>query len=89
MNQDNFKQILTEALSPILDRLDDPDTGLVAINNKLAANTSSIVELESTVKSYADAYKINKANIERLDDRLKPLEDHAGIIPQPELAIQR
>jgi len=48
-----------------------------------------LIYVETTVKGYADAYKTNKANIERMDDRVTKLEDTAGIIPPPELAIQR
>ena len=31
----------------------------------------------------------NKANIERLDERVTKLEDNTGVISPPELAIQR
>lgn len=34
-------------------------------------------------------YKINKSNIERLDDRVAELEENAGVVHPPELAIQR
>ncbi|SRR3989344_4675833 len=131
MNQDDYKKLLNEALDPIKKQLEDPDTGLAAINNRLNdpdnglaainnrlndpdnglaaiskrlndpdtgltainrrldANTAAVVELESTIKGYADAYKTNKTNIERLDDRVIQLEDKTGIIPPPELTIQR
>ena len=49
----------------------------------------SVIETEVTVKGYADAYKTNKANIERLDDRVAKLENRADIIPAPEFTIQR
>lgn len=98
-----LKTIVEEAIKPVLDqlndpdtglrainkRLDDPDAGLAAINRRLDANTAAVVELESTVKGYADACKTNKANIERLDDRVSELETNAGITPPPELTIQR
>lgn len=89
MNQDDFKKILNEALKPIKQQLEDPEDGLSALNRRMDANTAAVVELESTVKGYADAYKTNKANIERLDDRVTKLEDNAGIIPPSEFAIQR
>lgn len=53
------------------------------------ANTAAVVELESTIKGYADSYKTNKANIERLDNRVTKLEDNPGITPPLEFAIQR
>lgn len=103
MNQDDFRKLLDEALEPIKKQLGDPNTGLVALNQKIEdpdsglpalngrmdANTAAIIELESTIKGYADAYKTNKANIERLDDRVTKLEDRAGIVPPPEYTIQR
>lgn len=49
----------------------------------------SVITTETTIKGYADAYKTNKVNIERLDDRVTKLEDNAGIIPPSEFTIQR
>ncbi len=49
----------------------------------------SVIETETTVKSYADSYKINKGNIEKLDDRLTAVEDQLEIQPSDQLAIQR
>lgn len=63
-----IKEVVTEAVDPIKKqledpdtglasinrRLEDPDTGLAAINRRLDANTAAVVELESTVKGYAD-----------------------------------
>ncbi len=96
MNQDGFKKLLNEALEPIKKQLvsvegelNDPVTGLAAINNRLDANTTAVVELETTIKGYADAYKTNKANIEKLDDRVIKLEDKAGLVSPPEFTIQR
>lgn len=42
------------------------------------SHSASLINIESTLKGYADAYKVNKGNIERLD-----------ISMSPELAIQR
>lgn len=103
MTPDDFKNLLDEALNPIKKQLEDPDSGLAALNQQLGnldaglaalnsrvdANTAAVVDLESTINGYADAYKTNKANIERLDDRVTKLEDNAGIIPPPEFSIQR
>ncbi len=96
MNQDDSKKILDKVLESINKRFDgieeqlnDSDSGLPALNRRMDVNTEAIVELESTIKGYADAYKTNKVNIERLDDRVSKLEDNSGIIPPPEFAIQR
>lgn len=70
------KEVVGEAVDPIkkqlgrvVNRLDgiegqlnDPDIGLTAINRRLDANTAAVVELEATVKGYADMYKINDSN---------------------------
>lgn len=66
-------------LVAINSRLDDSETGLVAINNRLDANTGAIMNLEKTVKGYADSYKINDSNIRRMEKRVETLEDKAGV----------
>lgn len=89
------KEVVNEAVDPtkkqldgVVTRLDDPDTGLEAINRRLDANTAAVVELESTVKGYADMYKINDSNIRRMEKRLEPLEEEAGINVAPELKLE-
>jgi len=93
MDENKLKAIVEEAVNkavePITQRLDDPDTGLKRINDRLDANTTAVMELEKTVKGYGDMYKINKSNIERLDERLSEVEENVNIVSPPELAIQR
>ncbi len=89
MNGNDFKKILDEALEPIKKQLNDPDSGLKRINEKLDSHSAALIEIEATLNGYADSYKTNKKNIERLDERLVELEDRANIIPSPELSIQR
>lgn len=89
MNADNFKQLLDQALDPIKKQLDNPDTGLKRINEKLDSHSVSLIEIEGTLKGYADSYKTNKGNIRRLDARVSELEEREGIILSPDLAIQR
>ncbi|MDO8573307.1 MAG: hypothetical protein Q7R77_01010 [Candidatus Daviesbacteria bacterium] len=79
---------VTERLDGVTERLDDPDTGLVAINNRLDANTGAVIELEKTVKGYADMYKMNDSNIRRIESRLKPVEKAAKIKVLPELHLE-
>ncbi|OGE19654.1 hypothetical protein A3J19_01995 [Candidatus Daviesbacteria bacterium RIFCSPLOWO2_02_FULL_41_8] len=68
MDENKFKAIIEEAinkavepireqLNGVVNRLDDPDTGLKRINDRLDANTRAIMELETTVKGYGDMYK--------------------------------
>lgn len=103
MDENKLKTIVEQAIKPVLDQLNDPDTGLAAINRRLDdpdtglkrlndsmdANTAAVMELEKTVNGYGDMYKINKSNIERLDERLSQVEENTNIVPPPELAIQR
>lgn len=89
MDEQTLKKLLDEALYPIKKQLEDPDSGLGAINRRLDANTAATVELESTIKGYADAYKVNKKNIERLDERLTTVEDQLDIQPSDQLVIHR
>lgn len=95
MDENKLKAIVEEVVKPIKDqlngvtsRLDDPDTGLVAINRGLDANTGAIVELEKTVKGYADMYKINDSNIRRIEKRVETLEEDAGVDTPPELQLE-
>lgn len=95
MDEDKLRTIVEDVVKPIKDqlngvtsRLDDPDTGLAAINKRLDANTAAVVELESTVKGYADMYKINDSNIRRMEKRLEPLEEDAGRNVPPEFKLE-
>lgn len=97
MNQNDFKKLLEESLKPLQSGLDEVKKDLSELKQDLdeIKNTQenqvlpSVITTETTIKGYADAYKTNKANIERLDDRVVKLEDKAGIIPPPEFTIQR
>lgn len=73
--KEDVREIVKEELEPV--------------HQKLDALSSSVVQIEATLEGYADAYKVNKKNIERLDGRVIELEDKAGIIPNPDFAIQR
>ncbi len=69
MDENHFKKLLDEAIVPL--RQDIKELKDVQENRLLP----SVTEVEVTVKSYADSYKINKGNIERLDERLTTVED--------------
>lgn len=47
----------------------------------------SITETEITIKSYADSYKLNKHNIERLATKLSTVEENLNIEPEEELKV--
>ncbi len=91
MTPDDFKKLLEEALRPINKRLEgiegqlnDPESGLAALNRKMDSGTGAVVELESTIKAYGDMYKINNSNSKKLEQRIEVLEDKAGVIPPQE-----
>ena len=71
----------------IEEQLSDPDTGLEAINRRLDANTGAVMELEKTVKGYADMYKVNDSNIRKMQKRLETVEENAGIEIPSELHL--
>lgn len=47
----------------------------------------SVIETETTLKSYADSYKTNQDHIERLDTRLSEVENNLNITPSEDLKI--
>ncbi|OGE18872.1 hypothetical protein A3J19_04950 [Candidatus Daviesbacteria bacterium RIFCSPLOWO2_02_FULL_41_8] len=60
MNQDDFKKLLDESLQPLKE-------DLAEVKETLQTHSSALVRIESVLEGYADAYKVNKGNIERLD----------------------
>ncbi len=82
MNSDDFKKLLDESLKPI-------QKDLKEVKETLQTHSGALVRIESVLEGYADAYKVNKKNIERLDDRLITVEDQLEIHPSDQLAIQR
>lgn len=82
-NQGATISLMKDQLSVVNSKLDDPDTGLKRINERLDANTAAVIELEKTVKGYADSYKANDDNIRKVEKRLETLEEDAGVnVPQ-------
>ncbi len=79
--------VMNSKIDDIAERLDDPDTGLAAINSRLDANTAAVVELESTIKGYADSYQANDTNIRKVEKRLETLEEDTGVDVPPELQL--
>lgn len=77
--------VMNKKLDDLGDRLDDPETGLKRLNNRVDANTAAIVGLESTIKGYADSYQANDSNIRKAEKRLELLEEDAGTNIPPHL----
>lgn len=87
MDEQAFKKLLNEALVPITQQLEDLETGQKRIVEKLDANTESVVTIEKEIKAYADSYKENQRNIERLDTRLSAVEGELSIEPSVDLKV--
>lgn len=49
------------------------------INEKLDGHTASLINIEATLKGYADMYKVNKEKNEKLEERVETIEDQVGI----------
>lgn len=52
MDEDKLKSIVEAAIKPVLDQLNDPETGLKRLNERVDASTAAVVELEGTIKGY-------------------------------------
>lgn len=88
MTNSDFKQLLDEAIKPILDE----QKKLREEQSKLRDTVETrvlppLTYIETTVKSYADRYVINEDHIGRLDKRLSTVEKNLDIQPPEELTI--
>ncbi|MBI2601308.1 hypothetical protein HYW42_05155 [Candidatus Daviesbacteria bacterium] len=81
MDENTFKKILDEAIAPL--REDIKELKDVQENRLLP----SVTELEVTVKSCADSYKINQQNIERVDTRLTGVEEELNVEVSEDLKV--
>ena len=79
---------INKALEPIKRDLSEVKEDLSEvkdiINNRVLP---SITETETTLKSYADSYKENQRNIERLDTRLNTAEEELAINVPEDLKV--
>ncbi len=89
--------VMKDFQSMMNSKLDDVIKDLEKVKQVQAEHTDllerrllpSVTEIETKVDSYADAYKTNKANIERLDERVTRFEDQEGYLVPSNLVIQR
>ena len=82
MDPDELKRILDGALEPVKETQKSHGESLETLKG-------AVVSIESKLDAYGDMYKINRGNIERLDERLTTAEDKLEIQPSDQLAIQR
>ena len=52
------------------------------MNEKLDSHTESLVKIEAALEGYADMYKVNKEDNQRLKQRLERIENQLAITPQ-------
>ncbi len=81
------QSVMNGKLDNIEERLDDPDTGLKRINDRLDVNSASLAVIELEIKGHGDAYKINDSNIRKMEKRLEGVERKEGIEVPPELQL--
>lgn len=60
---------------------------LSVINSKLDSHTGSLMQIEATLNGYADMYKINDANVRKVEKRVETLEENAGIESPQEFTL--
>jgi hypothetical protein len=95
MDEQTLKRLLGEALDPLkkdlveVKKTQDEMKGAIDEIKDTQDNRvlPSVTATELTLKSYSDSYKINRHNIERLDDRLTTAEDQLGITPPEHLKV--
>ncbi len=86
MNDNDYNKIadlvderVKQALDPIKEDLAELKQDLKDVKDTQESRVlPSVIETEVTIKSYADSYKINKHNIERVDTRLSAVPHFAG-----------
>lgn len=78
-----LRSLIKEEVTSIVKRELEP------IKESLQTHSGALVRIESVLEGYADAYKVNKSNIERLDERLSTVEGQLEIQPSDQLVIQR
>lgn len=93
-----LKQVIEQALKPIIERLNDPKTGLGEINQKIdavwdqtASLTEDMAEIKETQSLHTSGFKGITAkiensnnNIRKLHKRVEVIEKKSGVVPPPE-----
>lgn len=62
----------------VIDKLNSHSDLLQKHSKKLDSNTTSLVNIENTIKGYADMYKVNKEKNEELDEKVKAIQENIG-----------
>ena len=90
MNNEDVKKITQAVREVVKEEVSNAlEVALKPVHQKLDSHSGALIEIEATLKGYADSYKTNKSNIERVDERVSKLEENSGVIVPQELTIQR
>lgn len=83
------EQILKKVVKKVVDQaLESVKKNLAEVKETLDNKVlPSIIETEMILKSYADSYKINQHNIERVDARLTTVEEKLEIEAPEDLKV--
>ncbi|MBU1031740.1 hypothetical protein KKE03_02335 [Patescibacteria group bacterium] len=87
---DEHGQILnkhSQRLETLQSSLKTVQSSVVTMENTLETVQSSVATIENTINAYGDMYKINNSNAKKLEKRIEPLEENAGITPPPEYTL--
>ncbi len=94
MNQNDFKKLLDEAITPLRGDIRDLKVDISVLKEDVetlkedvTTLKGSVLSIEQTMNSYADSYKINQHNIERVDTRLSTVEDELNIEVPEDLKV--
>lgn len=82
-----FQNVTMNQTRTIKDQQSVMNEKLTEMQETLDANTASVVTIEKEIKGYGDMYKINDSNIRKMQKRLEPLEENAGVEVPPELQM--
>ena len=80
MKSDDFKKLLEEALDPIKETQKKHGESLENLKG-------AVISIESKLDAFADSYKINQHNIERVDIRLTTVEENLDIDVPEDLKV--
>lgn len=82
-----FQSVVTDQVRAIKDQQSVMNGKLDQLQETLDSHTASLIEIENTLKAYADMYKINGDHIKRINKRTSKIEKHLKIEPPQELLV--
>lgn len=84
MNEKTLRKVVGEVVDDALEPIKED---VKELKEDMGTLKGSVLTIEQTMTSYADSYKINQHNIERIDTRLTSVEENLGIEPPEDLKV--